>query len=208
LLLDGHHQRSHESTTKPLHRGRSRAVHWPRRANLGLGLPARAFPLQTGALSGSDLPMCSGPHGSLLARATKSGDTFRRLRSCVDIGTVADILWVAPKPRDSGLPQMMQCVPLSHSPLLWKLYMPAIGKFRPALRSMGSTAGDFIKQRPAQPQSEFDLPEYAASGDLILPRTFNAWIFVGSPLTPTRSRGIDGFHVKDQRYTPRGRCRR
>jgi hypothetical protein len=31
-----------------------------------------------------------------------------------------------------------------YSPLLWKLYMPAIGKFRPALRSMGTTAADFI----------------------------------------------------------------
>ena len=71
-----------------------------------------------------------------------------------------------------------------YSPLAWKLYKPAIGKFRPALRSMGTIVGDFIKQRPAQPQSEFDLPEYAASGDLILRRTFNASIVVGSPLAP------------------------
>ena len=32
-----------------------------------------------------------------------------------------------------------------YSPLLWKLYMPAIGKFRPALRSMGTTVADFIE---------------------------------------------------------------
>jgi hypothetical protein len=28
------------------------------------------------------------------------------------------------------------------------------------------------------------LPEYTASGDLVLPKNFNEWVFVGSPLTP------------------------
>ena len=28
------------------------------------------------------------------------------------------------------------------------------------------------------------LPEYTESGELILPKNFNEWIFVGSPLTP------------------------
>ncbi len=28
------------------------------------------------------------------------------------------------------------------------------------------------------------LPEYTASGDLILPKNFHEWVFVGSPLTP------------------------
>src|SRR6267378_4079260 len=28
------------------------------------------------------------------------------------------------------------------------------------------------------------LPEYTASGDLILPKNFHEWIYVGSPLTP------------------------
>jgi hypothetical protein len=28
------------------------------------------------------------------------------------------------------------------------------------------------------------LPEYTASGDLILPKGFNEWVYVGSPLTP------------------------
>jgi hypothetical protein len=32
-----------------------------------------------------------------------------------------------------------------YSPLLWKVYMPAIGKVRPALRSMGTTVADFIE---------------------------------------------------------------
>ena len=28
------------------------------------------------------------------------------------------------------------------------------------------------------------LPEYTASGDLILPKNFHEWVYVGSPLTP------------------------
>ena len=28
------------------------------------------------------------------------------------------------------------------------------------------------------------LPEYTESGDLILPKNFNDWVYVGSPLTP------------------------
>jgi hypothetical protein len=34
---------------------------------------------------------------------------------------------------------------VQHSPPLWKLCIPAIGKFRPALRSMGTTVADFIE---------------------------------------------------------------
>ena len=33
------------------------------------------------------------------------------------------------------------------------------------------------------------LPEYDASGDLILPKGFNEWVFVGSPLTPNALNG-------------------
>ena len=33
------------------------------------------------------------------------------------------------------------------------------------------------------------LPEYAASGDLILPKNFNEWVYVGSPLTPNALNG-------------------
>lgn len=33
------------------------------------------------------------------------------------------------------------------------------------------------------------LPEYTESGDLILPKNFNEWVFVGSPLTPN---GLNG----------------
>jgi hypothetical protein len=34
------------------------------------------------------------------------------------------------------------------------------------------------------PTRKRDLPEYTASGNLILPKNFNEWVFVGSPLTP------------------------
>ncbi|WP_245474867.1 cytochrome P460 family protein [Bradyrhizobium sp. Leo121] len=33
------------------------------------------------------------------------------------------------------------------------------------------------------------LPEYTASGDLILPENFNEWVFVGSPVTPNALNG-------------------
>src|SRR5262249_26786849 len=33
------------------------------------------------------------------------------------------------------------------------------------------------------------LPEYAASGDLLLPKNFHEWVFVGSPLTPNALNG-------------------
>ncbi|WP_245344037.1 cytochrome P460 family protein [Bradyrhizobium japonicum] len=42
------------------------------------------------------------------------------------------------------------------------------------------------------------LPEYTASGDLILPKNFNEWVFVGSPLTPNvlngRKANFSEFH--------------
>ena len=33
------------------------------------------------------------------------------------------------------------------------------------------------------------LPEYTESGDLILPKNFNEWVYVGSPLTPNALNG-------------------
>ena len=33
------------------------------------------------------------------------------------------------------------------------------------------------------------LPEYTASGDLMLPKNFNEWVYVGSPFTPN---ALDG----------------
>src|SRR5262245_54889720 len=33
------------------------------------------------------------------------------------------------------------------------------------------------------------LPEYAASGDLILPKNFHEWVYLGSPLTPNALNG-------------------
>lgn len=33
------------------------------------------------------------------------------------------------------------------------------------------------------------LPEYTASGDLVLPKNFHSWVFVGAPLTPNALNG-------------------
>jgi hypothetical protein len=33
------------------------------------------------------------------------------------------------------------------------------------------------------------LPEYTADGDLILPKNFETWVYVGSPLTPNALNG-------------------
>jgi len=44
-----------------------------------------------------------------------------------------------------------------------------------------------------QPQQRY-LPEYDASGDLILPKGFHEWVYVGSPLTPNAlNNGKAGF---------------
>jgi len=38
------------------------------------------------------------------------------------------------------------------------------------------------------------LPEYTASGDLVLPKNFEEWVYVGSPLTPNAlNNGMAGF---------------
>jgi len=37
------------------------------------------------------------------------------------------------------------------------------------------------------------LPEYTASGDLVLPKNFHEWVYVGSPLTPTEPSGRGYF---------------
>src|SRR3981189_2920890 len=33
------------------------------------------------------------------------------------------------------------------------------------------------------------LPEYTASGELVLPKNFHEWVYVGSPLTPNALNG-------------------
>ena len=44
-------------------------------------------------------------------------------------------------------------------------------------------------QMTALPSRTRYLPEYTASGDLILPKNFREWVFVGSPLTPNALNG-------------------
>jgi hypothetical protein len=46
-----------------------------------------------------------------------------------------------------------------------------------------------ISNDSSVPRKKRYLPEYTASGDLILPKKFNEWVFVGSPLTPNALNG-------------------
>jgi hypothetical protein len=61
-----------------------------------------------------------------------------------------------------------------------------------ALLASGVIATAFLVQSlsssSAQTQAR-QLPEYTASGDLVLPKNFHEWIYVGSPLTPNALNG-------------------
>jgi hypothetical protein len=63
----------------------------------------------------------------------------------------------------------------------WTIAMlaAAIGLLSPAIESAAANAATSARQ----------LPEYNAAGELILPKNFERWIFVGSPLTPNALNG-------------------
>jgi hypothetical protein len=52
----------------------------------------------------------------------------------------------------------------------------------------GSVMGQTAKNPPAKPGARY-LPEYTASGELILPKNFHEWVYVGSPITPNALNG-------------------
>src|SRR5215510_6898018 len=59
-------------------------------------------------------------------------------------------------------------------------------------------------KRTAQTGARY-LPEYTASGDLILPKNFHEWVYVGSPLTPNALNGGQaGFPEFHNVYIERG----
>jgi hypothetical protein len=47
----------------------------------------------------------------------------------------------------------------------------------------------WVSSSSAQTRPPRYLPEYTASGDLILPKNFREWVYVGSPLTPNALNG-------------------
>ena len=54
----------------------------------------------------------------------------------------------------------------------------------------GVIATAVLAQSPSSVQSKARyLPEYTASGDLVLPKDFHEWVYVGSPLTPNALNG-------------------
>ena len=59
------------------------------------------------------------------------------------------------------------------------LALSAIGTAVSAQRQQTNTAS--VRQRY--------LPEYTKDGDLMLPKNFNEWVYVGSPLTPNALNG-------------------
>ena len=63
-----------------------------------------------------------------------------------------------------------------------------------------------LSSSSAQPQNRPRyLPEYTASGDLILPKDFHEWVYVGSPLTPNAlNGGMAGFPEFHNVYIEQG----
>jgi hypothetical protein len=53
-----------------------------------------------------------------------------------------------------------------------------------ALSSAIAVTAVFAQSTSNETTKKRYLPEYTASGDLILPKNFNEWVYVGSPLTP------------------------
>ena len=66
-----------------------------------------------------------------------------------------------------------------------------------ALLAIGVIATAFLVQSLSSSSAQTaarQLPEYTASGDLILPKNFHEWVYVGSPLTPNAlNGGMAGF---------------
>jgi|SRR5258708_7439843 hypothetical protein len=51
------------------------------------------------------------------------------------------------------------------------------------VQSLSSSSAQTVPTRPRY------LPEYTTSGDLILPKNWREWVYVGSPLTPIALNG-------------------
>ena len=61
-----------------------------------------------------------------------------------------------------------------------------------ALVASGVIATAFLVQSLSSSSAQTparQLPQYTASGDLILPKDFHEWVYVGSPLTPNALNG-------------------
>jgi hypothetical protein len=76
----------------------------------------------------------------------------RRGKSPFAIESIDDRYWHSPRDVTPSRPAQLALIyewqrgaSRRYSPPLWKLYVPAIGTFRPALRSMVSAVADFIE---------------------------------------------------------------
>src|ERR1700704_5055739 len=67
--------------------------------------------------------------------------------------------------------------------------IPAIALALAVCAALAAVAFARTKPRHLPEHRPRYLPEYTASGDLILPKNFHEWVFVGSPLTPNALNG-------------------
>lgn len=67
--------------------------------------------------------------------------------------------------------------------------MRAVNALAAAALAVTVTTLGLITVASSQSEPARYLPEYTASGELILPKNFNEWIYVGSPLTPNALNG-------------------
>src|SRR5215813_7062936 len=69
--------------------------------------------------------------------------------------------------------------------------------FLAATIAVGATLATVYAQSTRSPAAQARaryLPEYTPSGDLVLPKNFHEWVYVGSPLTPNAlNNGMAGF---------------
>jgi Cytochrome P460 len=69
-----------------------------------------------------------------------------------------------------------------------------------ALLALGAATAAVSADRPSTstaPARERYLPEYTRDGDLMLPKNWRSWVYVGSPLTPD---GLNGGHAGFPEY--------
>ena len=80
-----------------------------------------------------------------------------------------------------------------------------------ALVASGVIAAGFLVQSLSSSSAQTparQLPQYTASGDLIPPKNFREWVYVGSPLTPNALNGGEaGFPEYPQRLHRAGLIR-
>src|SRR5262245_30481124 len=119
--------------------------------------------------------------------------SIRSFRNFAKLGTSHQAMWrrraptaLASMPRFAGDPS-------AHKP--WRTLMRAslsavTVSIAGAVIMTSALLAQWVSSTSAQTQTRPRyLPEYIASGDLVLPKNFHEWVYVGSPLTPNALNG-------------------